>query len=42
MSSYPSITSNGLFLFKSFEERGVQKSVYQDYFRANQIAGSGD
>ena len=33
---------NGLFLFKSFEERGVQKSVSQDYFKTNQVAGSGD
>ena len=27
---------------KSSKERDVQKSVLQDYFKANQIAGSGD
>ena len=33
---------HGLFLFKSFEERVVQNSVFQYYFKANQIAGSGN
>ena len=27
-------------LIKSFEERGVQKSVFQDYLKTNHIAGS--
>ena len=42
MPSYLTVTSHGLFLFKSFKERCVKKSVFQDYFKANQIAGSGD
>ena len=42
MPSYLTVTSNGLFLCKSFEERDVQKSVFQDYFKTNQIAASGD
>ena len=36
MPSYLTVTSNGLFLFKSFEERGVHKLVFQDYFKTNQ------
>ena len=42
MPSYITLTSNGSFLFKSFEEKGVQKFLFQDFFKANQIAGSGD
>ena len=42
MSLYLTVTSNGLFLFEPFEERDVQKSVFEDYFKANQIAASGD
>ena len=42
MSSYLTVTSNGFFLFKSFEERCVQKCVFQDYFKANQTAANGD
>ena len=42
MSSYLTVTSNSLFLFNSFEERGVQKSVFQDYFKTNLIARSGN
>ena len=38
MPSYPSVISNGSFLFKSCDERGVQKSAFQD----KAIAGSGD
>ena len=30
------------FLFKSFEERGAQKYIFQEYFKENQIAGSSD
>ena len=40
MSSYLTVTSNDSFLLKFFEERVVQKSVFQDYFKTNQIAGS--
>ena len=29
-------------ILKSFEERGVQKSAFQDNFKTNQIAGSDD
>ena len=36
MPSYLTVTSNGLFLIKSFEERGVHKLVFQDYFKTNQ------
>ena len=39
--SYLTILSNNFFLFKSFEEKGVQKSVFKDYFITNKIAGSG-
>ena len=42
MLSYFTVTSNGLFLFKSFEERGVQKSLFQNYIKTNQLTGSGD
>ena len=42
MLLYLTVTSNGLFLFKSFEERVAQKSVFQDYFKTNQTAKSGD
>ena len=42
IKAYLTVTSNGLFLFESFEERGVQKSVFQDYFKANHIAETGD
>ena len=31
-----------MVLFKSFEERGVQKTVLQDYFTRSQIAGSSE
>ena len=37
MLPYFTVTSNGYF-----EERGVQKSVLEDYFNTNQIAGSDD
>ena len=40
--SYLTVTSNGLFLFKSFDDRGVQKSVFLDYSTANQLAESDD
>ena len=40
MPSYLSGISNGSFLFKSCDERGVQESAFQDYFKA--IVGSGD
>ena len=40
--SYLTVTSIGLFLFKSFEKRRVQRSDRQNYFKTNQIAGSGD
>ena len=33
------LTSNGLNIF---EERGVQKSVFQDYFKGYHRAGSGN
>ena len=43
MPSYLTVTSNGLFLFTSFEEGGVQKSdCFSSFLKANQIAGSGD
>lgn len=42
MPSYLTITSNGLFLFKLIKDSGVQKTFFQDYFKTNQIAGSGD
>ena len=42
MHPYLTVKSNGLFSFESFEERGFQKSVFQDYFKTNQIARSGD
>ena len=35
MSSNFTVTSIGLFLFKSFEERGHQSSVFQNYFKTN-------
>ena len=38
MPSYHTVTSNGLFLFNSFEERGVQRFGFQNYFKANQVA----
>ena len=41
-SSYLTLRDNGLFLFISFEDRGVHKSVFQDYFKTNQITGKGD
>ena len=41
MPLYLTVTSNGLFLFKSVEERGVQKTVFEDYFKTNQITESG-
>ena len=40
MPSYLSVTGNCLFLFEPFEERGVQMSVYEGYFRVNQTAGT--
>ena len=42
MRSYLSITINCLFFFKTFEERSVQKSAFQNYFKADQIVESGD
>ena len=33
------VTNNGLFLCKSFEERGVQKSVFLGYFKTVKITG---
>lgn len=42
MPSYISVTSNDLFFLKSFEERGAQKYIFQEYFKENQIAGSSD
>ena len=42
MPSYLTVPSNGLFLSKSFEEWGVQKSVFQCHFKTSQIAGSSD
>ena len=42
MSSYLTVTSSGLFLFKYFEERGVQKFAFQNYFKTNQMAGKDD
>ena len=42
MPSYVTVTSNGLFSFKSFEDRDVQKSAFQDYFKTNHIAGSSE
>ena len=42
MLLYLTVTSNGLFLFESFEERVAQKSVFQDYFKTNHTAKSGD
>ena len=40
--SYLTVTRNYLFLFKCFEKRGAQKSVFQDYFKKNQIVESSD
>ena len=40
MSSYLIVTSSGLFLLKFLKERGVQKSVFQNCFKTNEIAGS--
>ena len=31
-----------LLILKSFEQRGVQNTVFEDYTEANQIAESGD
>ena len=42
MLSYLTVTNNGLFLLKSFEKRDVQKFLFQDYFKANQINGTDD
>ena len=42
MPSYLTVTSNGLFLLKSFDDRGVQKSTFEDNFKANQLAESSD
>ena len=42
MLSYLTVTNNGLFLLKSFEKRDVQKFVFQDYFKTNQINGTDD
>ena len=42
MPSYLTVKSNGLLLFKFFEERSVQKTLFQDYFKANNTAESGD
>ena len=41
MPLYLTVTRNGFFLFKSSEERGVQKSLSQDYFKASCTAGCG-
>ena len=40
--SYVTLLSNSLILFKSFEERGVQKPVFKDYFKTKEVTGSGD
>ena len=40
MSSYLILPRTGLFFFKFFKERSVQKSVSQNYFKANQIVSS--
>ena len=42
MPSYLFVKRNGLHLFKSFEDRSVQKPLFQDYFKVNNIAESGD
>ena len=42
MPSYLTVANNRLFLLKSFEERDVQKFVFQDYFKASQITGTDD
>ena len=43
MNSYLTVTSNGLHLVKSFEERDAQKSNdFQDYFKANEIVRNDD
>ena len=43
MNSYLTVTSNGLHLLKSFEERDAQKSNdFQDYFKANEIVRNDD
>ena len=39
---YLTVTGNDLFCKKSFEEREVQKSLFQDYLKANRIAKGGD
>ena len=41
MSSYITVTINGLCLFKPFEDRGGT-SIFQDCFKKNQIARGGD
>ena len=40
MPLYLTLTSRGLFMLNFLEKRGAQKCASQDYFRANQIAGS--
>ena len=40
MSSHLILPSTGLFFFKFFKERSVQKSFSQNYFKANQIVSS--
>ena len=43
MNSYLTVTSNGLHLLKSFEERDAQKSSdFQNYFKASQIVRNDD
>ena len=43
MNSYLTVTSNGLHLLKSFEERDAQKSNdFQDCFKANEIGRNDD
>ena len=37
MPSYLTFETNILFLFKSFEKKDVQNSVFQDYFNAHHI-----
>ena len=38
MPSYLTFATNFLILFKSFEKKDVQNSIFQDYFNANHIA----
>lgn len=42
MPLYITVTSNGLFLFKSSEEKCVQNSAFENYFKTNLTNASGD